>query len=88
VALRGVHGVPAEQGMTIAIPTGGVIVSIYARTPALASAATQTMVTINRTDAPGAPLPPPLPDTGFAAKPLPFQEPATVRIPGAKGQPE
>ena len=83
VALRGVRGVLAQQGATIAIPTGGVIVSVYATTPALARAAAQTMVAVNRVGVPGAPLPGPLPDTGFAQAPLPSQEPVAVRLPEA-----
>ncbi len=53
-----------QQGRTIVIPTGGVVVDIYAATAALARAAARTIVPIN---APGAPgerrCRQPLPDT-------------------------
>jgi hypothetical protein len=84
VALRGVQGVLTQRGATIVIPTGEVVVSIYARTRALALAAAQTMVPINRLGVPGQALAPRRPDTGFASEPLPSQEPHTVRIPGVR----
>lgn len=76
VALRGVRGMLAERGETIEIATGGVVVEVYANDAALALAAARTMTPINRLGAPGTPLPAALPDTGFAAEPLPFQEAA------------
>ncbi len=85
VALRGARGVLTQGGASIAIPTGEVVVSIFASSPALALAAAHTMVPINRIAVPGGPLPPRLPDTGFASKPLPGQEPQTVVIPSATG---
>ncbi len=81
--LRGVRARLAEHGATIVIPTGGVVVSIYARTAAQAREAAQTMVPINRVGAPGQRLPPRAPDTGFASEPLASQEPRAVRVPGA-----
>jgi hypothetical protein len=73
--VRGVAGRSSEGGQTIVLPTAGVVVDLYANTPTLARAAAQTMVTVNALGLPGAPLPPPLPDTGFAHKPLPTQQP-------------
>jgi hypothetical protein len=84
VTLRGVRGVLTQRGATIVIPTGGVVVSIFAQTSALASAAAQTMVPINRLGVPGQLLPPRLPDTGYASEPLPSQKPHAVRIPGVR----
>ena len=46
-SLRGVGGFVAERGKAIAIPTGGVVLDIYAHTPALARAAAATAVPIN-----------------------------------------
>ncbi|HEY7960775.1 MAG TPA: hypothetical protein VID29_02530 [Solirubrobacteraceae bacterium] len=80
--LRGVRGVVAQQGATIEIATGGVVVEIQAENPRLARAAAQAMTPINRAGLPGAPLPPPLPDTGFAATPLAAQLPPGARLPG------
>jgi hypothetical protein len=75
VRLRGVSGVASEAGRTLVIPSAGVVVDLYANTPTLARAAAATMVTINAPGLPGAPLPRPLPNTGFARKPLPAQQP-------------
>jgi hypothetical protein len=85
--LRGVRAVVAQGGNTIELPTGGVVVDLYANSPALARAAAETMVRINAVDLPGAPLPQPLPDTGFAAKPLLSQQPPVVpaRLSAASG---
>jgi hypothetical protein len=76
--LRGVPAVVAQGGDTIELPTGGVVVDLYTENPALARAAAETMVRINAVDLPGAPLPRPLPDTGFAVKPLLSQQPPVV----------
>jgi hypothetical protein len=79
VAIRGALAVVAQHGRTIAIPTGGVVLAIYALTPQLAAAAAQAAVPINASAEPGAPLPARLPDTGFAARPLPAQVPPPLR---------
>jgi hypothetical protein len=79
VALRGVRVQLAEAGRMIAIPTGGVVVDIVADDAALARAAAETVVAINRPDSPGLALPARQPDTGFGSKPLPPQLPATAR---------
>jgi hypothetical protein len=76
--VRGVPVLVANAGRTIVIPTGEVVVNIYASTPALATAAAQTVVPINATASPQAPLPPQLPDSGFADQPLPTQVPPRV----------
>ncbi len=75
VRFRGVSGLASQGGRTIVVATAGVVVDLYAHTPALAREAASTMVTINALGLPGAPLPPPLPDTGYARKPLPTQQP-------------
>jgi hypothetical protein len=76
--LRGIQAVIARGGRTIEIPTGGVVVDIYAKDPGLAQAAARTIVPINRIGAPEAPLPARLPDTRFAETPLPSQVPSPV----------
>jgi hypothetical protein len=78
VAIRGVPGQASAHGQAIVLPTGGVVVAIYALQSSLALAAAQGMVPINQPAAPGSPLPPPLPDTGYAATPLPGQVPAPL----------
>jgi hypothetical protein len=79
ISLRGVPGYLAAQGRAISIPTGGVVLDVYAHTPALARAAAQTAVPINAPGAPGEPLAAPLPSTGFGERPLPSQTPSPLR---------
>ncbi len=79
VTVRGVRAVLSGAGRTIAIPTGGVIVDVFASDAATARAAAAAMVPINRPASPGEALPRALPDTGFGSTPLPSQLPATVR---------
>jgi hypothetical protein len=82
VDVRGVRAVLAEHGSTIVIPTGGVIVSIFASSATQAREAAQTMVPINRLGVPDQALALPLANTGFASEALRSQEPPVVRIPG------
>ena len=76
VLVRGVRGRSALGGRALSLPTGGVVVDLYADSPALAHAAAEAMVTINAPGLPGAPLAPPLPNTGYGERPLPSQQPA------------
>ncbi len=77
--IRGIAGVLAQADDTIELSTGDVVVGIYADNPRLARAAAATIVPINDVGMPGAPLPAPLPDTGFAERPLPGQTPVPLR---------
>jgi hypothetical protein len=77
--VRGVGSVVAQRGRTIEIPTGGVVVSVYADSARLATAAAQTVVPINEAGVPGGSLPSRLRDTGFGSMPLPSQEPSPLR---------
>ena len=79
VPIRGAQAVVAQHGRTIAIPTGAVVLAIYALTSRLAAAAAQAAVPINASAEPGGPLPARLPDTGFGASPLPAQIPPPLR---------
>jgi hypothetical protein len=81
VRIRGVTGVAAQADETIELPTAGVVVDIYANSPRLARAAAETAVPINDVGEPAAPLPSPLPDTGFGEQPLPGQTPTPLRVP-------
>jgi hypothetical protein len=81
-SLRGVGGFLAEHGDAISIPTGGVILDVYAHTPALARAAAATAVPINYPGAPDTRLAAPLPDTGYGERPLPSQVPNPLRALG------
>ncbi|HEY2767801.1 MAG TPA: hypothetical protein VGI76_06055 [Solirubrobacteraceae bacterium] len=75
IAVRGVASLAAQGGKTIEVPTGKVVVNIFAERPALARVAAQAMVTINAMQLSGVRLPRTLPDTGFAQKPLVSQQP-------------
>ncbi len=79
ISLRGVPGYLAAQGKAISIPTGAVVLDIYAHKPALGRAAAQRAVPINSPGSPGEPLSAPLPDTGFGERPLPSQTPSPLR---------
>jgi hypothetical protein len=79
--LRGVPAKLTEAGRALAIPTGPVVVDVYARDATLAKAAARAMVAINRPSNPGEPLPTPQPDTGFGAEPLPSQKPVGGKLP-------
>lgn len=80
VAIRGRQAAVAEGGRTIELATGGVVVSIFARSPGLARAAADLMAPINQPGPPGAALPPPQPDTGFDQ--VPIGEPLNADQPG------
>jgi hypothetical protein len=83
VLVRGVRGRSALGGRSLALPTGGVVVDLYANSAALARAAAEAMVKINALGLPGEPLPPPLPNTGYGERPLPSQQPAIAPAGGA-----
>jgi hypothetical protein len=78
VPIRGVRGISTSGGETLVVATGGVVVDLYADSSALARDAAAAMVTIGTPGAPGALLPRPLPNTGFAAQPLLSQQPTTA----------
>ncbi len=78
IQLRGVTALLAQRGQTIMIPTGPVVVGIYANDRRLAGAAARTVVPINQPGAPGGPLPPRQPDTGYGETPLSTQEPTPL----------
>jgi hypothetical protein len=78
--LRSVRSYATAHGLTIVVPTGPVVVSIYAQSAALARAAAQGMAPLNELRAPDEPLPRPLPASPFARSPLPLQ------MTGVKGQ--
>ncbi len=80
--IRGVPAQSAEAGRVITIPTGPVVVGIFARDSALAQAAARQIVALNRPASPGETLPARLPDTGFGSTPLPSQRPSTIRPTG------
>lgn len=85
VQVRGARAISAQDGATLAMATGSVVVSVYAHNPALASAAVETMAPLNKVGLPLQPLPAAAPDTGFGRVPLPSQIPPGASIPRAHG---
>jgi hypothetical protein len=83
--LRGADVSAAQGGATLAIPTGGIVVSVYASSPSLARAAASMMVPLNKVGLPQAPLPTALPDTGFDRVPLPSEVPPGVSVRRTQG---
>ena len=77
--IRGVAAVVTQGGRTIELVTGPVVVEIHAKDPGVATAAARTMVPINAPGAPESQLPASLPNTDYAAKPLPGQVPPPLR---------
>jgi hypothetical protein len=87
ISVRGVASTLAQEGRTIEVSTGGVVVDVYADSAALARAASEAMVSINAVQLPGSRLPRPLPVTAFAQKPLPSQQPPVAPLaPGGSGR--
>jgi hypothetical protein len=77
--IRGIPVQLAQRGETIVVPTGPVVVTIYAQDRALARTAASAMVAINEPAALGAPLPAAQANTGFGETALPSQEPPPLR---------
>ena len=79
--MRGVSGFLAERGDAIAIPTGAVVLDIYAHTPPWLSPRPPTAVPINFPRARRSPLPARLPNSGYRlARPCPRSaQPAACR---------
>jgi len=77
--IRGVPALLAQSGTTIIIPTGLVVVDIFALNRTLAAEAARTIVPINEPGTPEGPLPASLPDTGYGSTPLASQEPPPLR---------
>jgi hypothetical protein len=86
LSIRGVRARASQGARTLAIPTGAVVVNVYAERSALAGMAARMMAPLNKVGLPLAPLPATLPNTGFGLLPLPGQVPAGVNIPRAGGQ--
>lgn len=79
--VRGAAVSSARGGDTLAIATGGVVVSVYADRASLARQALSMMAPVNEVGGPLEPLPAALPDTGFDRVPLPGQVPPGVSVP-------
>jgi hypothetical protein len=84
--MRGATAIVTRGGATLAIPTGGVIASVYARDPPLARAAAMTMAPVNEVGLPQEALPAAAPDTGFDRLPLPSEVPPGVSAPRPRSE--
>lgn len=80
VVIRGRSAALAEQGRTIELATGSVVVSIFGQTAQLARSAATLMDPINEPGMPGALLPKPLPDSHFDEVPI-GEPPAPSGVP-------
>ena len=81
LALRGARASVAQGGATLAIPTAGEVVSVYARSPSLAREVATLMAPVNEVGLPQAPLAAAMPDTGVNRAPLPSQVRPGVSLP-------
>jgi hypothetical protein len=81
--IRGRRVTVAQDGRTIAIPTGAVVVSVFGQTPAIAQASARSLMPINQTGTPAAPLPAPTGDSGYARTPLGGPTPTFATPPAA-----
>jgi hypothetical protein len=77
--IRGVNALLLRAGRTLVLATAGVVIDIYATSARTALAAARTAVPINALGKPEAPLPAPLPNTGYSELPLPDQVPSPLR---------
>ena len=80
IDVRGATATLAVGGRALVLPTGSVVIDIFADEPSLALAAARTLAPINAPGSPREPLPKALPDTGYGEAPLPTQVPNPVRI--------
>jgi hypothetical protein len=78
VRIRGVPALLALGGRTVVIPTGPVVIAIYATSARTALAAANTAVPIDQPGEPEAPLPAVLPNSGFNETPLHPQVPSPL----------
>jgi hypothetical protein len=86
VVVRGATASVVAHGATLAIPTGEVVVSVYARDARRAREAATTMAPINKVGLPGAPLPPVVANTGYESAPLASEVPPGVSVPEPRGK--
>jgi hypothetical protein len=86
VDVRGVSAIASQATRTLAIPTGGVVVSLYANRPSLTASAVRIMAPLNEFGLPLTTLPAATANTGVANVPLPSQVPAGAEVPSVSGQ--
>jgi hypothetical protein len=83
--VRDAEALATQQGRSISIRTGTVIVSVHANHAALALRAARLMAPVNKVGLPLQPLPAAAPNTGFDQLPLPSQLPPGTPVPQPRG---
>ncbi len=79
VPIRGLPALEAQSGRVVMIPTGNVVVDVFAANPRLARAAARNVVAINAPGGPGTPLPPARRTEAFSNRPFGSQVPSPLR---------
>jgi hypothetical protein len=79
VQIRGLPALEAQSGRVVMIPTGNVMLDIYAANPSLALAAARNVVAINAPGGPGASLPAARHTEAFSNHPFGSQAPSPLR---------
>jgi len=79
VQIRGVPALEARSGRVVMIPTGNVVVDIFAAEAKLARAAARKVVAINAPGAPGGPLPAARRTNAYSGRPFSTQVPSPLR---------
>lgn len=79
VQVRGLPALEAHGGRVVMIPSGNVVIDIFADTPKLARQASRNVVPINAPGAPGDALPPSRQTEAFSGRPFSSQVPSPLR---------
>jgi hypothetical protein len=79
VQIRGLPALEAHSGRVVMIPTGNVVLDIFAANPRLARAAARNVVPINAPGAPGGPLPASRRTEAYSGHPFSSQVPSPLR---------
>jgi hypothetical protein len=87
VEVRGVKAREMSGGRTLIIPTGNVVLDIYADNPGLVRSAAAAAVPLGEASAFGEDLPAPLPDAGYANVPVKGQIPPLAPVTPRRAHP-
>lgn len=79
IRVRGLPALETQSGQVVMIPTGNVVVDIFATDPALARSAARNVVPINAPGGPDAPLPPSHATNAYSGRPFNSQVPNPLR---------
>jgi len=84
-SVRGSEALSTQNGRSLALRTGSVVVTVRAQHAALALRAARLMAPVNKVGLPLQALPAAAPNTGFDQLPLPSQLPPGTPIPQSRG---